>query len=354
MAIQPAIAVGLGVLSILLAAPATRRHFLGRRGWVMANALVVLGACLSLVFTPQWAGWLTALLFALLILYPFALFARARHAARRGQWRQAARLQEWAVLLHPTAWRRFDLMLSRARSADPRHGYQSALAHIEATGAQELRAFARLLLAQERRDWVALLSLARAGNVEFSEAKPREIRALGELGQLEDMVRTYRRAEPWLMLEKRHECLLFICAFTGRVACVQDLQSRSTFAADDESKTYWMAVARLRADRGDKIARATLQGLTEAGVEARLRRSAAEELARTDQARPPLPALSPETQHLLDALLERRGQQAVEQESSRAGALLVDPHYFNCRVAKVLFLGCARKQRWAAALVSPL
>jgi hypothetical protein len=104
MAIQSAIAVGFMVLCAILAAPATCRCFLGRWGWFTANALVVLGATLSLLFAREWAGWLAAGLFALLVRCPFALLAGARRAAQRGHWGKVARLQGWAVLFHPTPW----------------------------------------------------------------------------------------------------------------------------------------------------------------------------------------------------------------------------------------------------------
>jgi hypothetical protein len=271
------------------------------------QSLVVLGGSLSLMFARDWAGSITAALFALLVVCPFALLAQTSVASRRGQWTQAARLLRWAVLLHPTPWTRFGLVLSRARSADPQQGYRAALARIEATGTQKQVAFARLLLAQERRDWEALLSLSRAEKVEFSEAKPREIRALGELGRLEEMVYTYRSAERWLLLAKRHECLLFVCAFTGRLACVQHLLSRPRFAVDDEAKTFWLAATRLRADQKDKVARAMLQDLAETSLEARVRRSAAEQLERADRAAP-LARLAQETERQIDALVHGGGQ----------------------------------------------
>jgi len=285
----------------------------------MANALVVLGAILSLLFTPAWTGSITAALFAVLIVCPFALLVAARRAARLSQWTKAARLLAWAVLLHPSAWTRFDLMLSRARVADPEQGYQAALARIAAAGSPRQMAFARLLLAQERRDWRALLTSARAGNVEFSEAKPREIRALGELGQLEDMLHTYQSAERRLMPAKRQECLLFVCAFSGRLGCVQHLLDQRLVAADEELKAYWVAVARLRADREDLAARATLQGLAEASPEARMRRSAAEQLERVAQAAPPFPRLAQETERLIDAMVLGQRVGGISANSGIAG-----------------------------------
>src|SRR5262249_37519523 len=135
-----------------------------------------------------------------------------------------------------------------------------------------------------------------------------EIRALGELGRLEEMVQTYRGAERWLVPSKRHECLLFVCAFTGRLGCVEHLLGRALRILGDELKAYWIAVTRLRRDRQDSAARTTLQGWVANGLDARVRRSAARELERAEQAGPPLPPLTPETERLIDALGEGRGQ----------------------------------------------
>src|SRR5262249_56217624 len=103
-------------------------------------------------------------------------------------------------------------------------------------------------VAQERREWNGLLTVARDGDVPFPDAKPREIRALGELGRLDEMVQTYQKAARQLPLGSRRECMLFVLAFTGRVERVQPLLDRPSFAIDDDSKTYWMGVARLPRD----------------------------------------------------------------------------------------------------------
>jgi hypothetical protein len=154
---------------------------------------------------------------------------------------------------------RIGLRLRRALSTDARAGYVAALRRIEATGSGKQKAFARLMLAHEWRDWDGLLVLARAQDVDFSEAKPREIRALGELGHLDEMVRTYADAEKWLGPQSRQECSLFVLAFAGRVEAVQQLLDGALSGLDDETKAYWIAVARLRADPHDEVARATLR-----------------------------------------------------------------------------------------------
>src|SRR5215831_638281 len=89
------------------------------------------------------------------------------------------------------------------------------------------------------------------------------IRALGELGRLDEMVQIYQKAARQLPLGSRRECMLFVLAFTGRVERVQPLLDRPSFAIDDDSKTYWMGVARLRRDIHDEAARSMLRRLAE-------------------------------------------------------------------------------------------
>ncbi|HXE68381.1 MAG TPA: hypothetical protein VN523_03420 [Hyphomicrobiaceae bacterium] len=314
MAIQAVVVVGLISLSGAVAVRMTRHGLLGRWGWIVANGVVVLGGILALAFALDWAAWLTAALFALLVVSPLALLDRARVAAQRGQWQKAARLHEWAVLLHPSPWARIGLRLRRALSTDGPAGYVAALRRIEATGSGKQKAFARLMLAHERRDWDGLLALARAQDVDFSEAKPREIRALGELGHLDEMVRTYADAEKWLLPQSRQECTLLVFAFTGRVEAVQQLLDGALSAMDDAAKAYWIAVARLGADRHDEVARATLRRLGETGASDGVRRSAAQHLQRADLAGETVPSRSEETERIVERLLKvsshrLRGQQ---------------------------------------------
>lgn len=297
------VVVGLIALCGTIAVGMTRYGVLGRWGWVAANAVVVFGGLFALALGLDWAGWLTGALFALLVVSPLALFDGARRAVQRGQWKKAARLHVWAVLLHPSPWARLGLRLRRARSADGWDGYVAALMQIEATGSDKQKAFARLMLAHERRDWDGVLELARAPDVDFSEAKPREIRALGELGHLDEMVRAYREAEKWLLAPSRQECRLFVFAFTGRTEAAQQVLGGGLSAMDDEAKAYWSAVARLGADRHDEVGRATLLRLAETGTSEGVRRSAAQHLQRAVAGEAPAPS-SEETERIVERMLQ--------------------------------------------------
>lgn len=304
MVIQSVVVVGLISLCGAIAVCMTRHGVSGRWGWIAANAVVVLVGILALALALDWAGWLTGALFALLVVSPLVFLHRARVAAQRGQWQKAARLHKCAVLLHPSPWVRIGLRLRRALSTDGRAGYVAALRRIEATGSGKQKAFARLMLAHEWRDWDGLLVLARAQDVDFSEAKPREIRALGELGRLDEMVRTYADAEKWLLPQSRQECSLFVFAVAGRVEAVQQLLDGGLSGMDDEAKAYWIAVARLRADRHDEVARATLRRLGETSASDGVRRSAAQQLQRADLAGEAIPPRGEETVRIVERMLQ--------------------------------------------------
>jgi hypothetical protein len=253
MPIQSVVAVGFILLSVCIAAAKVYFRLSDLWGWLIATASVVLGGILALWYAPDWAGWLTATPFVLLIVFPQTLLNRAVLAAQRGEWSKAARLHTWAATLHPSPWMRFGATVRRAVSVNGPDGYAAALTQIEATGSRRQKALARLLLSHEQRDWERLLGLSRERDVGFSLAKPHEIRALGELGRLDEMVQTYQRAAKWLLPEGRHECMLFVFAFTGRVQCVQQLLDGPLSSTDNDSKTYWVAVARLRTDPDDQV-----------------------------------------------------------------------------------------------------
>jgi hypothetical protein len=319
MAIQSVVAVGFILLSVCIAAGITRYRVAGHVGWIIAAALVALGGVLALWLAQDWAGWLTATLFILLIASPLEFLVLARRAAQSGQWKKAAHLQRWAALLHPSPWTRFGAALSRALSAEGPSAYAAALARIEATGAPKQKALARLMLAHERRDWERLLALSHDQGLPFSDSKTHEIRALGELGCLDEMVQAYEKAAKWLLPPNRRECMLFVFAFTGRVAPVQQLLDGPLFAIDDDSKTYWMAVARHRGDHNDEAARSMLRKLSETGTPDRVRRSAAQQLRQASQETSLSLSLSEESARAVDAIspVDRSRVEELQQWAKR-------------------------------------
>jgi hypothetical protein len=246
MTLQTIAAVGFVLLSACIALIMARQRVWGHLGWIIASGFVMLGGIAALWLAHDWAGWLTGALFLLLIAAPRTLLNHANRAAQDRNWATAARLSGWAALLHPSPWTRFDALLSRT-AARP-SGYAAALEHIEATGASKQKARARLMLAQEQQDWQRLLTLSRGGDAPFSEAKPREVLALGELGRLDEMAQVYQEATKSLPAPARQDCMLMALAFTGRVDRLRRFLEEAPFPTNDRTKSHWTAVARLRSN----------------------------------------------------------------------------------------------------------
>jgi hypothetical protein len=318
MILQWLATVSVVLLCALLAMSAALYRFSGRVGWLMANGLVALTGVLSLWLAPNSAVWLTIGLFLLLVACPMIFLYLAAAAARKGRLALAARLQRLAAWLHPSPQLRFGAALSEARNAAGPNGEAVALVQIEASGTPCHRALARLMLAHERRAWEHLLTLARAGDLPVDVTKPRELRALGELGRNDEMVLTYESAKRSIPPHARHECLLFVLAFTGQVDGVEQLLRGRLSAADDDSKTYWRAVARLRKDARDATAYATLRSLAEAGTKDGTRLSAVQQLQRVDnEAHIASRPLAAETQRTLEAIVQGPVQCAPARREQR-------------------------------------
>jgi len=237
MAIQSMVAVGFILLSICVALLMARQRVLGHAGWIIASVLVALGGVMAVWLAPRWAGWLSAALFFLLIATPRTLMNRAKHAVEHGEWKKAARLYRGASVLHPSPWTSYNAAFSRALSGDGTGTHTTALTHIEATGTPKQRALARLVLAQEQRDWQRMLALSRIGDVPFSVAKPRELRALAELGRLDEMVQTYQKAKKSLPIPVHFDCMLLVFVFTGCAERVQQLLEGPLFPIDEDTRT---------------------------------------------------------------------------------------------------------------------
>jgi hypothetical protein len=67
-----------------------------------------------------------------------------------------------------------------------------------------------------------------------------EVRALGELGRVDDMVKTYASLGPDLPPIDLQFCRLFLLAFGGRIDGVRALLRRQLGFLRPRSKAYWV------------------------------------------------------------------------------------------------------------------
>src|SRR5206468_5689865 len=129
-----------------------------------------------------------------------------------------------------------------------------------------------ILVAQD--DWMGVLTQVRS----MDDAKPMglEIRALGELGRVEEMAMTYAiaTAESVLAPSNLLYCRLYVLAFTGSVEGVQSLLSRQLRSFSSERKAYWTFIACRAAGAPDEEARRRLEAATDTSDDETFRRAA--------------------------------------------------------------------------------
>jgi hypothetical protein len=110
----------------------------------------------------------------------------------------------------------------------------------------------------DQDDWESVLGQLRSGGGKLSAMKSGEIRALGELGRVDEMIATYASAESVLPPNELRLSRLFVLAFTGRADAVRSLLSSQFRSLDPGSKAYWIFIAEQAAGREDEEARRAL------------------------------------------------------------------------------------------------
>jgi hypothetical protein len=113
----------------------------------------------------------------------------------------------------------------------------------------------------DQDDWKGVLGQApRIGDKFPGSMKSFEIRALGELGRLDEMTAAYASAARVVTANNLLSCGLFVLAFSGRVDGVRRcLLSRQLQSLRSRDKTYWILVASQAAGINNEDARRALE-----------------------------------------------------------------------------------------------
>jgi rhomboid protease GluP len=256
MSLQQFIAVNLmsvSGLAILIILTYRRK---GTHSWLAANAIVLIVGAGALLWSAQWSGTIVAGAFIPLVLGPYLLaFLGQRHLLmnRIGEAAFYARLLAY---LHPTAQSRFGAALMKAQSQATIDGQVAALEALAERATPDQRALLQSWIVRACDDWQGVLeSVRRAGAT--PDLKSLEIRALGEVGRFDEMVRVYAAAKSRLVALDLYFAHLFIFAFCGRVESVGSLLAHQLRSLAPETKDYWTAIA-LKAGGGNEGARREL------------------------------------------------------------------------------------------------
>ena len=268
--------------------------------WLAVNAAVVAIGGLALWFVPEWAGYIVLALFVPLVAAPVALFNLSQRQAQAGRATLAARLAYCGALLHPTTanWMNAHLQGALAKS-DPTN--TKPLDDLAASAPPQYRGIIAAHAAFTRRDWSEVLAFAEPDGPADLLMKPLEIRALGETGQTDAMVRCYRRVAPKLVGATGNMPKLAVLAFGGRPDAVARLVEDKMPGLGAEVKTYWTGVACLNMADNPAAGQRMLQQLA-AGASSLLTRAAAQRQLDAFAAAPPHAPLQRETAAAIDAV----------------------------------------------------
>lgn len=302
--------MALSALSLILHIVQRRRE---TRSFALVNALVLLVGGFALWRFPQEAGGLASLVFFPLVATPLALGSLQGRFTRAGRLEAAAQCADLVAFFHPTKATRLSAGFARAAAIEDPREKARAFAALAAEAPQEHAAAIETRLLAERGDWSRALALAENPENARQLAGYR-LRALGELGRVEELMRDYARSADSLPVEQTSFSWLFVLAFGGRPREVEELVRMMRLDAD--TADYWIAVAQRHAGN-EAAAYAAFERLAVSLKETPATIAARRQLAQP--AAPDLP-LSPRAEEIVEGVAGR-----VALESARQSRGIMPP-----------------------------
>jgi len=219
-------------------------------GWVAVTTLVLLSELVGWFAFREYAGYVSAALSWLFILFPLWLHGAAGRAGNRFEFRRARRLFALAAFLHPlddwpSAPRLYEAFeLAHAGKIAEAEALLQLLARD--TGTLGLMARAQRLRLLGR--WRELKLLAEQSGLSNLGREPAllglYLRALGELGYVDELA-------DFMMAEERtlsatgvlDVALLYLFVFSGQRELTRQALAESRQAYSDEAQEFWLALA---------------------------------------------------------------------------------------------------------------
>jgi len=247
----------------------------GRIAWVGVHTGIFAVAAASLSLLPQWSGPITAATFALFVFTPYVLNALASRTIIAGHARAAASYARLTLLFHPFRQSRFYSSLMSAHALRSIEGKVAAYRSLALQATPDEFSLLNCFIPMAQDDWAAVLGQVRSGGA-TSAMKRFEIRALGELGSIEEMIANFAYASAELTL-RSHDlllCRLYVLAFSGRVDGVRSLLTRELRFLSPRGKAYYTFIACKAAGTLDEETRSRLESAVQADDDETFRKSA--------------------------------------------------------------------------------
>ena len=225
-------------------------------GWAFATGIVLVVAGVGELFFSSSAGYVAGGIWLGLVAIPSLGYGLIGRLGNRQRYAAAARLAGILRFLHPMDgwWDRPRILRALALAQAGAFAEAAALLEaLEQTSPRYARE-ARMHRLRMQSRWEDVLAWMR-GHLPDAEIMGDPallfvyLRALGEVGELDELVRRYRRAEPVLgrVDGGRAVALLFVFAFTGRADRVASLFRGPLASYSVALQSFWLATADLAA-----------------------------------------------------------------------------------------------------------
>jgi rhomboid protease GluP len=305
MTLQFLIVLGIQAISAVSFVVLMIYRPVGEFSWAVVHAFMV---CLSAVALHwEWSAPLVLAFYVPLVVLPTLLSETSQSFANQGRTREAQRYLQLAAAFHPTPRVRFNAALARATAHDDAETVLVELGHLfdHASPTQRHMIEALGLAAQHR--WAEAAALLTAHPKAATALRPLHLRALGELGRIDEMVRLYGEVRTTMLGADSSNSLLFVAAFAGRHGVIDHLFRTELADLDAQSQSYWRTIAAQSSSAPDETRAVTLAALASTARDAKIRRAATHRLAH-----PPTTAVvSPVSAALLDAIEHRFAREDI-------------------------------------------
>ena len=310
------IALWLSALPVLIQFLKSVRARNPELGWIAVTSLVPLVAGAGWFAFREYAGYVTGSLVLAFIVAPTRLHEAASLAVRRFDYRRARVFSTLAALLHPVdEWPALPRLYHAFQLAhEGKTAESDALLQLIARGDGATASTARAQRLRILARWKELRELGERAGLAGLSADPNllilYLRALGELGEVEDMAEFMRANESLLLVNGLTEpAVLYLFTFAGQVSLTRLAIASANPGYDDDTRDAWLALATKCAGEGAQARR--MFGKLRESSDAQIRERAEHyyrRLALTAPDEPPSARTQDIVQHFARALTERQNR----------------------------------------------
>ncbi len=306
----------------LVAALAPKAYRSWSQASVHAAVIALAASALWLMPSPigNAVGVAAGLALLVLVAVPSGLLICAGRRERRGLLHDAARYRRYAAIIHPTSDMKFGATYAAASAHDDPPTAIAALQALSGRRSTAQRLVVQMEILRLQNRWLDMLALAAAHPEHWASLALAELRALGELGRVDDMVRRYDQIRGQLFAGHQSVALAYVVAFAGRVDLLDGMDALATHPFEIENFAGWRAAALARHASTRDEGRAALTELAATATTPKARSFARRQLAQWDEHPPVAPLLG--TVAVLDGLATRMARDGSVRQPSWSRAPL--------------------------------